>query len=127
MKDLIPLIPIIASYYGCQCSYTYFNKQEASDLDGTVLNYLGSLHDFKLHLKKLEDISETDAQEVWNVVFGKFKMDVSVRDFRYSLIDNDKSSTDMEMSDYVEAINKLRQLGYSVDKILETKGLVDWI
>lgn len=138
------LIPIIAAYWGCECSY----DDSETILEDYELGELPRLTNFKLHLRPLWSITEEELRELFEefhkagnacqirvtetekaCFFSKWSNGYSspYYIFRTSPIQGliDITSS-LQTTQQVDLVNYLRSKGFCVDQSLVDNNLVQW-
>ena len=133
------LLPIIAAYWGCKCSYT---DPRPVELNWTELSHLEDegMDDFKLHLRKPWDITEKELLEIGRIAnadrpqvnIDTYGWDAkrSIKDGNYGdpiLKINDENGITINSYYPVQIVNYLRHKGFCVDQELIDNDLVEWI
>ena len=140
------LMPVIAAYWGCECSYQDMDMTEKNIrvLQGSQLYFLrrGMGYNLKLHLRPLWSITEDELLEIGkiaevervtvNIVLGGYDAHKSVIEGSCSYgepvfkVDNEDNIT---INSYraVQIINYLRSKSFCVDQELIDNDLVQWI
>jgi hypothetical protein len=130
------LIPIIAAYWGCECSYY---PDRVASLDDVELGDLTRLANFKLHLRPLFSITEDELKELGKVLdldrievrinLGTYCETKVVKELSYSddafLVDN-YGYYKITTSNPALAINYLRSKGFCLDQCLIDAELIQW-
>lgn len=138
------LLPIIAAYWGCECSYQgarggrHITTVNAQRMEGLVF---GTTKNFKLHLRPLWSITEEELRGVFSAVVGKDVLSPNItliyenrghsKSLRFptcagpALIIYDNGYYWYEFNN-VALINHLRSLGFCLDQCLMDAELVEW-
>lgn len=133
------LIPIVASYWGQKCSYTYMGLDLSPVMGYPESKHLEDLEDFKLHLRKPDQITNEELRTLSGLICG---IEYEVESFE----DGSKCVRDCDDYDviilqpngvielgsqyggqFAKATNYLRSIGICVDQCLVDEGLVEWV
>lgn len=149
------LIPIIAAYWGCECEYIYYADRGIAgpadrvkiDADSLIHITQCRLATFKLHLRRLWDITEEELRELGGMLYGHlYTTEYSEKaKILYQILEEDEGDImdwhDMEIlqitnalffsecaetEEIVQIINHLRAKGFCLDQCLVDAGLVEW-
>lgn len=136
------LIPIIAAYWGCECSYQTIGILLTPKIDWPELKHINTNINFKIQLRPLWSITEDELLEIGkisdvervtvNIVLGGNDAHKSVLEGSYSYgepvfkVDNENNMT---IKSYYPAkiINYLRSKSFCVDQELIDNDLVQWV
>jgi hypothetical protein len=139
------LIPIVASYLGCICSYKLhcytlgnFTKSRLFSVDlfrNEVLE--NAVSNFKLHLRKPDQITNEELRVLSGLICGveyEVENEMGTRFVKDSDLDVIVWITSEEIalgecygSNYAKTTNYLRSIGICVDQCLVDEGLVEWV
>ena len=136
------LIPVIAAYWGCECSYETIGILLTPKIDWPELKHINTNINFKLHLRPLWSITEDELLEIGkiadieratvNIVLGGHNAQKSVKNGSYSYGDsvfevNEENGMTINSYYAVKIINYLRSKSFCVDQELIDNDLVQWV
>jgi len=137
------LIPIIAAYWGAECSYEDDWRHSQHDrLDSYELEAIqhGKLLSFKLHLRPLWSITEEELRELGEVLgLDGIEVRIDLRGYESTKILKERGYSKNEICIYddenltihsaqaPQLINHLRAKGFCIDQELVDAGLVEWV
>jgi len=131
------LLPIIATYWGNECSYTsqIIFTDSQKKLGGYELGNIYELDNFKLHLRPLWEITEEELKEIGKLLnLEKFREKIASKvvwsdefDRSFTIYaDDDFEFNNISSNGMVKTINHLRSKGFCLDRSLINAGLVQW-